>query len=404
MKVVPALGLTLLSALVGARVVPGSGPGPFRQDFILALGPKSNASTAKEASFDSTDPVTAAAGDNDPWTLSVARGTKLLVGMKSSDAIAASAYGLDKTAESPFDGDLISKLREWGYNDNTPAMQKTVDKECNMASTSGHMLSKTFLDLGLDTKSKANGGPNQCFQIEHYDGPTVIKEPDGSLPQKAQQYYKVPGCDTKYRVTGAENTIGVNADSGAIFALSLSSAAKSARRLWKVAPTTEQLPHIRSVSDLAWAFWNRAVAGTPGAELQNIKYFFVNMIVNTETNRHIRRALQTLDPPVEEAVSWPGHEFGMETEAGKALLGSPVGRWAGYFLMQHKRQLGGDKFISKVRVFKSEKVGSLPYFLFYVDGAVAATTPTPAPGDGDAALRERGESWALASGVMERNM
>jgi hypothetical protein len=61
----------------------------------------------------------------------------------------------------------------------------------------------------------------------------------------------------------------------------------------------------------------------------------------------------------------------MESDAGRALLGSPVGRWAGCFLMQHKRQLGGNKYISKVRVFKSEKLGSLPYLLFYVNTAVA---------------------------------
>jgi hypothetical protein len=42
--------------------------------------------------------------------------------------------------------------------------------------------------------------------------------------------------------------------------------------------------------------------------------------------------------------------------------------------MQHKRQLGGNKWISKVRVFKSEKAGSFPYFLFYVDGATASGT------------------------------
>jgi hypothetical protein len=50
--------------------------------------------------------------------------------------------------------------------------------------------------------------------------------------------------------------------------------------------------------------------------------------------------------------------------------GSPVGRWAGYFLMQHKTQLGGNRFISKVRVFKPD-VGSLPYMLFYADGVAA---------------------------------
>jgi hypothetical protein len=93
------------------------------------------------------------------------------------------------------------------------------------------------------------------------------------------------------------------------------------------------------------------------------------MIINEETNQHVKRALDKLSPPKEDVEGWPGHEFSMETDAGKALLGSPVGRWAGYILMQHKRQLRGKKHISKLRVFKSEKQGSWPYFLFYVEGS-----------------------------------
>jgi hypothetical protein len=38
--------------------------------------------------------------------------------------------------------------------------------------------------------------------------------------------------------------------------------------------------------------------------------------------------------------------------------------------MQHKIQLGGNRFISKVRVFKPD-IGSLPYMLFYADGMAA---------------------------------
>jgi hypothetical protein len=121
------------------------------------------------------------------------------------------------------------------------------------------------------------------------------------------------------------------------------------------------------VSDIAWAFWNRVHSSS--SDLQNIKYLFVTMIINKETNQHVKHALSTLSPPKEEVEGWPGHEFSMESEAEKALLGSPVGRWVGYFLIQHKRQVGDNKYISKMRVFKSGKEGSWPYFLFYVEGA-----------------------------------
>jgi hypothetical protein len=153
------------------------------------------------------------------------------------------------------------------------------------------------------------------------------------------------------------------------------SPAKTAKSLWRRIPNAEELPHIRSFSDITWAFWNRAAAG----KIQNIKYFFVTTIINTETNRHIRKALKTLTPPKTEADLWPGTDFDMETDAGKALLGSPVGRWVGYFLMQHQRQLDGNKFISKVRLFKSDKPESLAFFLFYVDEPAPAPEPSPEP-------------------------
>jgi hypothetical protein len=318
---------------------------------------------------------------DDLWTLSVARGTKLLQGMKVSDAEAASLYGLDKTAESPFDGDLVNKLRGWGYNDNNDALAKQADPECNFDSRDGHMLKEAFADLSIGTKSKNQGGPNQCFSIEHANGPAIKLGDDGKMPAKADQRYDV--CGKEYRVTNAEHTIDVNAEAGAVYAMQLSSAAKAARRLWKRAPLTEELPAIRSVSDIAWAFWNRA-HGTQG--LDNIKYLFVVMIINKETNQHVKRALGTLSSPRDEPDGWPGHDFNMDTNEGKALLGSPVGRWAGYFLIQHKRQLGGNKYISNVRVFKSEKEGSWPYFLFFVEGPGA--TPIWKRSDGKDIMEE----------------
>lgn len=349
--------------LIDARVVPGLS----RQDFSFANDNTLNATAAEEQAFVSNDTVTATA---DLWRESIDRGTKLLTGMKSSDSNAAALYGFPTdTAESPFDGPLVDKLREWGYNDNTPAMQKLHDKECNMASASGHMLSKTFTALGMGTASKGNGGPNECFQIEHHSGPTVLKNPDGTMPDKASQFY--PVCGTTYRVTGAEYTIGVNAAGGAVFALNRKASPKAARELWRRKPETAELPHLRSASNISWAVWNRAVSSTPGTDVKHVRYFVNMMIINRETNQHIRRALSSLTPPLEEVLGWPGTEFSMESEEGQALLGSPVGRWAGYFLMQHKRQLGGSKWIEKVRVFRSEKEGSWPYLLFYVAGPEA---------------------------------
>lgn len=52
------------------------------------------------------------------------------------------------------------------------------------------------------------------------------------------------------------------------------SPARAAAALWGRNPLTEELPHIRSFSDISWAFWNRAAAGN----IQGIKYFMATMV------------------------------------------------------------------------------------------------------------------------------
>ena len=52
--------------------------------------------------------------------------------------------------------------------------------------------------------------------------------------------------------------------------------------------------------------------------------------------------------------------------------GSPNGLGAGYFLLQHKRQLGGAKFIWKIKIFKVDDFDAEdPNIIFYVDPNVA---------------------------------
>lgn len=164
----------------------------------------------------------------DAWTLSVQQGAKLLQGTKADDKAAATLYGLGETVESPYDGDLHDTVVSWGYNDNTAAMQKKHDEECDMGNV--NKLKKCFDELGLGTKSKGQGGSNQCFQIEHFDSPAVILNEDGSRPEKANQYYKAP-CGTIMRVTDAAHAVGVNGIGGTVIAMNIVSPAKAAAGL-----------------------------------------------------------------------------------------------------------------------------------------------------------------------------
>jgi hypothetical protein len=57
----------------------------------------------------------------------------------------------------------------------------------------------------------------------------------------------------------------------------------------------------------------------------------------------------------------------------RRFAGSPNGLGAGYFLLQHKRQLGGANFIYKIKIFRNDAEGfddiedDEPSMILYVD-------------------------------------
>ncbi|KAH7558382.1 hypothetical protein BM1_05654 [Bipolaris maydis] len=291
-------------------------------------------------------------------------GRTLDAAMKSKDSIARWFFkdfpNFQETCQSPFDGDGREDLARWGFDDSEK-LRKEVEKECDFDVY--HGIKPAFDELGLDTKAEKDGGPNKCFKINHRDGPAIKRLPDGSLPLEANQYYDA---------TGATYEFAVNPN-GLVALMNIMSLSFCAEKFtWFRKPLPEELPHIGTPSDIAWAVWNRAGA----SNIADVKYLLVTQIMNLTSRDMIRTALGTLQPPQSETQVWPGSDFTMDTVGGRAILGSPIGRWAGYFLLQHKKQLGGNRFISKVRVFRPS-TASLPYLVFYVD-------PTPA-GPGSAA-------------------
>lgn len=84
----------------------------------------------------------------------------------------------------------------------------------------------------------------------------------------------------------------------------------------------------------SWAFWNRAHKDNTG--LDNIQKFHVHCVVNKDTLRLVNMALKTYQVPDGDTrptrlPKWPGLVFDIETNEGKAMLGSPNGIAAGYF-------------------------------------------------------------------------
>lgn len=138
-------------------------------------------------------------------------------------------------------------------------------------------------------------------------------------------------------MTGAKALIAANVVAGAITFLDVESAPSAAEILWKLkVPTPEELPELRAISDISWAFWNRAWSDRPENErkLGDIKYFLVHDIVNEETKYLIEKSITLYQPlygqpPVTVLPQWPGLDFYVKEDAGKALLGSANGIAAG---------------------------------------------------------------------------
>ncbi|KAF2125169.1 hypothetical protein P153DRAFT_300869 [Dothidotthia symphoricarpi CBS 119687] len=279
---------------------------------------------------------------------------------------------------SPWDGDLAFELRTWGYRE-LPSQR---DDLCDFGPGQ-HELQTAFAALGMDTRGVGEGGSNQCFHVEHANGRAVERGRDGRVPEVERQTYVVGGV--RYRVTQSYTTLAINPAAGALFFLNRLSPAHAAAESWGLAGPEavrrEWLPALASSSDIAWGFWNRACS----ANLHHITKIFSCMITNEVTLELIDEALRTYPlAPGEsrplEVEKWPGTTFPVRFDAALALLGSPNGVAAGYFLAQHKAQLGGNKFIERVTVFRPDR-GLMPYLLFWVEDAPA--------GPGEAVVDEK---------------
>jgi hypothetical protein len=103
-----------------------------------------------------------------------------------------------------------------------------------------------------------------------------------------------------------------------------------------------------------------AAAGNDPKTMKKLKYF-IRFHVENDSSKAI--ALQACDQVI---PSWPGKEFDMTTDAGKAILGTPNGAGVAQLLIKYKGDLGV-KAPTKVRVFKTVNENKDWYhFLFYI--------------------------------------
>ncbi|KAJ4993439.1 hypothetical protein SVAN01_00987 [Stagonosporopsis vannaccii] len=303
------------------------------------------------------------------WCKAKSRGVQLTKAMMMSDQEAATVLQWPYM-QSPWDGDLREDLKKWGYRDDFEG-DADIDKQCDFDKT--QEMADAFKDLGVDPRSAMAGGPNHCYYVEHNDGPAVHRDENGELPYHEEQYYTADGKEL--RVTVAYAKVGINRADGLVYFLHRQSPEDAAFENWGYKPRADELPALRSSSDISWGMWNRVAS-----ESQKLDYFMSVSIVNPETNYIVDRIFE--QQGVEEVPEWPGKDFEfavkpsedgerkeldlLKSEAAFALLGSPNGIAAGYFLIQHRRQLGW-KHIWKARVWRAGAgVWASPNILFYV--------------------------------------
>jgi hypothetical protein len=138
----------------------------------------------------------------------------------------------------------------------------------------------------------------------------------------------------------------------------------------------DELPKLRSLSDVLWGFWNR-----DNDDIQGLRIYGALWIANDDTRKLAASALASRNR--DKLDRWPGLQFGTDTPEGKALLGSPIGATIAYFLMQHKAELG-NKVVTKITLLREEGPdGDLlppdPNLFFRIEDAPVQTPPDPAP-------------------------
>lgn len=140
--------------------------------------------------------------------------------------------------------------------------------------------------------------------------------------------------------TGAHGQFGINAHDGAILAMDNLMPSSAIRKNKQRDPLPDELPALQSLSDLLWGGWYRGSQPDTSSnkDVKNIKYLISVSVTNAESLGIIQRALKAKD---KTSVSyWPGDTFGMETDEGRALLGSANGRRWGYLVTQRKGDIG----------------------------------------------------------------
>ncbi|KAF2728424.1 hypothetical protein EJ04DRAFT_569550 [Polyplosphaeria fusca] len=260
------------------------------------------------------------------WDKQVCKGGLLLDMMgKSNDDEAGKLFNPPREHAASDFQDFPNDFKKWGYSfvDQTQELKK------NLAHDD---LDKVFKDLGVS------------HQEDQWVGTRVwhVTDPDAAEKDKDNIDHQTYVVDGKtYRSSGADYSFAVNPNDGVLIIFdSFSPTIMGTHRTPLL--SGDGLPSMQRLCDIVWGLWATQADG------HDLKYIIIQDIMNWLTlgiNREAHNRKGEQDDP------WPGVEFSTDSDEGKALMASPNGYGVAYLLIQHKKQLGKYRKVSKITMY-----------------------------------------------------
>ncbi|KAF9737450.1 hypothetical protein PMIN03_000860 [Paraphaeosphaeria minitans] len=288
------------------------------------------------------------------WCAAQAKGAQMYYNFWKSDATAGRAYNPPRlSANSVFRADNMNNMMysTWGWSDG--------DRKYNDA-----VFNEYYGPGWIDCVRARGIGITPWQDIYAYNfkhGVANARDEHGQPIPLNEQSYQAYG--NNYRVTGARSTFGVQDKAGSIMVSIAVSPAESFKALYGREAHPDELPQLRSLSDLLWAGWQRGSNPHNGnPNVKNLNSMFMMWIINRDTLSIMKRALHARGK--DKYSVWPGDDFSTAEPEGQALLGSPNGKPMGYLVNQRKLDMGV-KLIYNIRVFTG-KPGDFPIMMFWL--------------------------------------
>ncbi|KAF1976569.1 hypothetical protein BU23DRAFT_628209 [Bimuria novae-zelandiae CBS 107.79] len=253
-------------------------------------------------------------------------------------------------------------LNIWGWNLNKKIGSRARNLGAEGLGQSNYGIARALRSLRMSDRDVQDGGSITMCDVFHFDPESMMQNPP--VPVDDQKYV-VNGAPRRY--TGSVSTWGFSVVDGVIINTNIKSAVRAALEREPPVPGN-QLPELRALSDIQWVVWGDEAVQDPVLGPQGLKWYFFASVVNEDTLRLIRGAL-------ENAGGIMGPEWPLEPWPG---LWIPIIMDAGL----HKPLLG-NMWVDGVVVFEGDTLHRSPCLAFHLRRQHFGVTRHLLPGDPD---------------------